>query len=78
MFADEFPDHLDGFRRVFDSSDPHRYVTANIQWGQLSFTDYALVVAMYKSPNTMLYNPYNPIWVSIYTVCKYIWAQILA
>ncbi|XP_065895241.1 dynein axonemal heavy chain 1-like isoform X2 [Dysidea avara] len=23
-FADEFPDHLEGFRRVFDSPDPHR------------------------------------------------------
>ena len=25
VFVDEFPDHLDGFRRVFDSPDPHRY-----------------------------------------------------
>ena len=25
-FADDFPNHLEGFRRVFDSLEPHRVI----------------------------------------------------
>ena len=25
-FADEFAEHIDGFKRIFDSSEPHKYV----------------------------------------------------
>jgi hypothetical protein len=39
-FAKDFRKHLEGFKRIFDSSDPHRYYNLYLNWIALLVLDF--------------------------------------